>query len=223
MTSEEVAETLADADAALDRGEGLDGTGFWKAVTGAKRDPALVEQFADRIGDIDRRAFERWALVTVPAPVGTAVMIAGTAVGLALVWVAYGSDRPLNGVMLLAGMLVTLVTTHGLGHLVVAAVGGMRVTHWFIGTVTRPQPGVKIDYATYLRANAAARARMHAAGAVVTKLVPFLALPPALVMDAPSWTVWALVVLGVGQILTDVLWSTKSSDWKKYRREMQFR
>lgn len=116
MTSEEVAETLERAQAALDRGDGLDGTGFWKAVAAAKGDPALVEQYGDRIGAIDRSAFERWALVTVPAPVGTSLMVAGTAVGLGLVWWAYGANRPLNGVLLLAGMLVTLVTTHGLGH-----------------------------------------------------------------------------------------------------------
>jgi hypothetical protein len=192
-------------------------------VAAAKREPELVERFGDLIGVVDRRSFERWALVTVPALLGTSLMVVGTAIGLGLVWMAYGADRPLNGVLLLAGMLVTLVTTHGLGHLVAAALGGMRVTHWFIGTVTRPQPGVKLDYATYLRAAPAARASMHAAGAVVTKLVPFLALPPALVMDAPSWTVWTLITLGIGQIVTDVVWSTKSSDWKKFRREMRYR
>jgi hypothetical protein len=29
-----------------------------------------------------------------------------------------------------------------------------------------------------------------------------------------------LVVAGFGQIVTDILWSTKASDWKKFRREM---
>ena len=36
MTSDEVADILDHAQAALDRGEGVDGTGFWKAVAAAK-------------------------------------------------------------------------------------------------------------------------------------------------------------------------------------------
>ncbi|NNF70410.1 MAG: hypothetical protein HKN01_11625 [Acidimicrobiia bacterium] len=64
---------------------------------------------------------------------------------------------------------------------------------------------------------------MHASGAVLTKLIPFFALGPALVMEAPWWTTALLVLLGVGQIVTDIVWSTKASDWKKYRRELGFR
>jgi len=223
MTHDEVEAALDRAEAALVRDEGLAGTGFWKAVAAAKRDRAIAEEVAGRVGAIDRGAFENWALITVPATVGTVLMTVGTLGGLALVWWAYSADSPLNGFLLLAGTVVTLVTTHGLAHAVVAAAGGMKVSHWFIGTLKRPQPGVKIDYSTYLLAPAVARARMHAAGAVMSKLVPFFALAPAVVMDAPAWTVWVLLILGIGQIVTDVLWSTKASDWKKYRREMAYR
>ena len=68
---------------------------------------------------------------------------------------------------------VLLVTTHGLGHLAVGKARGMKFTHWFVGTMQRPQPGVKLDYATYLRVDAVGRAWMHASGAIVTKIVPF--------------------------------------------------
>ena len=98
---------------------------------------------------------------------------------------------------------------------------GMKFTHWFMGTIRRPTPGVKLDYASYLRSPAASRAWMHASGAIVTKLMPFIFLGAAFAAGVPTWVVWALVVIGVVQIATDVLWSTKASDWKKFKREME--
>jgi hypothetical protein len=64
---------------------------------------------------------------------------------------------------------------------------------------------------------------MHASGAIVTKAIPFLLIPVALVMPAiPTWVPLILLGLGMIQIVTDVVWSTKSSDWAKFRREMAF-
>ncbi|MFB3049324.1 MAG: hypothetical protein ACE1Z9_04150, partial [Acidimicrobiia bacterium] len=82
------------------------------------------------------------------------------------------------------------------------------------------QPGVKTDYASYLRSPARSRAWMHASGAIVTKSIPFLLVPSALIAGVPTWTVIVLVGVGVFQLITDALWSTKVSDWAKYRREM---
>jgi hypothetical protein len=221
LQRDQIEAALSAAEESVARGEtALGPSGFWKAVASVKRDPALVDEYADRIAGIDRTAFERWALLTVPVLTGTALMVIGTAVGFGLVAWAYSLDRPWNGLILLAGTGVTLVTTHGLAHLVVGRVLGMRFTHWFISSVSRPQPGVKLDYSTYLRTAATRRAWMHASGALMTKVIPFLALGPAIVMEAPWWTTTLLIVVGVAQIVTDVVWSTKSSDWKKFRREM---
>jgi hypothetical protein len=96
----------------------------------------------------------------------------------------------------------------------------MRVLYWFVGSVRRPTPGIKLDYSTYLRTPARRRAWMHASGAILTKLVPLVGLGVGWVMDAPTWSLVALGALAVVQIITDVLWSTKSSDWKKFNREM---
>jgi hypothetical protein len=64
---------------------------------------------------------------------------------------------------------------------------------------------------------------MHASGAIVTKAIPFLLLPVVLLVSViPTWVPVVLVVLGVAQIITDVVWSTKSSDWSKFRREMRY-
>ena len=60
---------------------------------------------------------------------------------------------------------------------------------------------------------------MHASGAIATKLAPFVALAFWPASDAPWWSAAALVALGVLQIVTDILFSVRSSDWKKVKRE----
>jgi hypothetical protein len=62
---------------------------------------------------------------------------------------------------------------------------------------------------------------MHASGALVTKVVPFAILPLAVAARAPRWVAVILVLLGAAQVVTDVLLSTKTSDWKRFRREMR--
>ena len=222
MQPPEIEGALDAAEASLQAGHGLGGTGFWAAVAAVKRSPELVDEFGPRIARIDRRAFENWALLTVPATVGTVAMVLGTLFGLALVWLAYSADITAAGLLLLVGTGITLVTTHGLAHLVVGTLYGMRFTHWFVGSATRPQPGVKVDYATYLTVPARSRAWMHASGAIVTKAIPFLALGPALVIGVDGWVTAVLVLVGAAQLVTDVAWSTKASDWKKFRREMEY-
>ncbi|MDE0170013.1 MAG: hypothetical protein OXS29_10910 [bacterium] len=199
---------------------GLEGSGFWKAVAAVKRDPGLVEEYAGRIAAADRTAFERWALLTVPIAVGTAATLVGTALGLVLVGLAYSTPDPWNGILLLAGSGVLLVATHGLAHLVAGRLVGIRFTHWFIGTVARPQPGVKTDYAAYLAATARGRAWMHASGALVSKVVPFALIPAGVIAGVPEWATILLGAVGVVSVITDILWSTKFSDWKKFRREI---
>lgn len=213
--------TINTARSAVEEGKGLAGTGYWKLVSEIKADASL-HRHIDAVSEIDQIAFKNWALLTVPLWIGTTLMVLGTVLGLFLVGMAYPTGGVWAGIWLLAGTIVLLVTTHGLAHLVVGQTLGIRFTAWFIGNISRPQPGVKTDYSTYLRAPATSRAWMHASGAIVTKAVPFLMIGAAVVADVPAWSIWALVLLGVFQIMTDVLWSTKASDWKKFRREMKF-
>lgn len=211
-----------EADFAADPHASLRGRGFWKAVDAVKRDPDLVDRFAERMAALDRAGFERWALLTVPGGIGTMVALIVTALGLTMVGLAYSAEEPWNGVLLLAGMFIVFLATHGLGHLAVGRVFGIRFTHWYVGTIGRPQPGVKTDYASYLRATPKQRAWMHAAGAVVSKLVPFLLIPAALIAGVPWWATTLLVLFAIAGIVTDYLLSVTKSDWKKYLREMEF-
>lgn len=212
---------IQEARRSVGEGGGLGGTGFWKLVSAVKRDPEL-DRFVDDVADIDQQAFRNWALLTVPLALGTSLMVFGTVVGLALVTLAYQVEGVWSGVWILVGTGVLLVTTHGLAHLVVGTAVGIEFTYWFIGKISQPQPGVKTDYGTYLRTPARSRAWMHAAGAIATKLIPFLMIGAALAAGVPAWATWALVAVGVVTLITDVLWSTKASDWKKFQREMAF-
>ncbi len=220
MTPLEVDSALNAAEIQIALGDSpeLRGTGFWKAVNAVKRDPELIDRFAERIGVIDRAAFSSWARLVIPIWIGTVLAVVGVLVGVALISASAIAPR-WNGIVFLAGTGVLIGTTHGLGHLIVGFIGGIRFYAWFIGS-GGPQPGVKIDYATYLRATPNARAWMHASGAIVTKLIPFLLIPVAMLMaEVPTWVPIILLGLGIFQIAADVAWSTKSSDWAKYLRE----
>ena len=203
-------------------GRGLGGTGFWGAVGSVKRQPELVDRYADRIAAIDDAAHRNWAMLIIPLWLGTSVAVFVVLGGLALVWWAYYLDGTAATVSFLAGAGVLIGATHGLGHLVVGRLLGMRFEYWFIGEIRQPQPGVKLDYAAYLRTSAPRRAWMHASGALTTKIIPFLLIGAAVAAGLPSWVPWLLAGLGVAMVLTDVLWSTEESDWKRFKREMRF-
>ena len=222
MTESEIEGVLDSCEIAVAGGGPIDlkAERFWTAVGAVKRDPELSEKFADRIGAIDGQAFDQWALRSIPIAVGESLLWLGSVAALAIIAVGYYIDSPWNGILLLVGTAMLLITTHGLGHLIVGRAVGIRFTRWFIAGWSRPQPGVKTDYATYLRVAARKRAWMHASGALVTKAMPFLLLGAAWGMEAPGWAWAALVAVGILQIGTDLTMSVKQSDWKKYSREL---
>lgn len=222
MEHQRIEEKLDAAEKALAAGDSLNGTGFWPTVSEMKRHPELAERYAERVAAIDRAAFENWALLTIPIGLGTTLAVAAVAAGLVAVGLAYSLDEIAAVIIFTIGLGLIITASHGLGHLVVGKAVGMRFTYWFVGQAKRPQPGVKVDYSTYLTTSATSRAWMHASGAIVTKLVPFVLLGAAVNAGLPAWYSWGLAAIGVAMVITDVLWSTKASDWKKYRREMEF-
>jgi hypothetical protein len=235
MDDREIVAALDRADEALATGRDLSGTGFWKAVGAVRRDRALAERFAERIAAIDRRAFERGVRLRVPLAVGVIGLLLGTLAGLLAIGVAFfgwggalcGFDAPCQptvglSLVFLAGFILVLVCTHSLTHWLVGRMVGIRFTHVFLGGPPPPRPGLKIDYSTYLRTPAWARAVMHASGAMVTKLIPFAFLVPAVrLYFGWTWLTWVLLVIGIAQIVTDITLSTKVSDWKKVIRELR--
>lgn len=202
-------------------GADLKALGFWRIVGTVKGDRALIAAHADQIGRIDAAAFRRFVgRWRVRAAVGTAVLVAGALTGLAAAIVGSLVDEPTwSGLLLVAAGAIWTVALHSPTHHLIGWLAGIRFTDYFVGGPPPPRPGIKTDYATYLRADPSSRAWMHASGAIATKAAPFLALAFVPASTAPWWAAAALVVLGVVQIVTDVVFSVRSGDWKKFRRE----
>lgn len=228
---------LDEIERAVDAGRSdLGALGFWKLLSEAKRDRGAAAH-AERIGRIDRKAFEARKKLLLPVWVGNLALLVGTLVLLAAVAVALrlasGSlgaepNPTLAGAVLLVAALGLSATVHAPAHWFAGRVVGMRFTRYFLGGPFRIQPGVKTDYASYLLTPASQRATMHAAGALASKVAPFAVFGWAYVVHwqrgwglLPSWSLWALLGLGLFQIVTDIVWSSRRSDWKKVRRELR--
>jgi hypothetical protein len=217
----EIGAELARIEAAVGAGEtDLRGLGFWRIVARVKIDRILIDRHADRIGRIDAAAFRPAVRPRFPVWLGNTVLLAGAAVSGVLIGVAGAVGSPgWKGVWIVAAGVGWAITLHGPTHWIFGWFVGVRFTDYFFGGPPPPRPGLKSDYATYLRADPGSRAWMHASGAIATKLAPFLALIFVRVVDAPWWAAVVLLAVGIGQILTDVRFSTASSDWKKFARE----
>ena len=218
----------ADLGAELDRIEAqvaagnrdLKALGFWRIVAGVKRDPASIETHALQIGRIDTLAFRAGVKLRAPVWVGNAVLAGGIIVGALAVRVAYvAHGSVLQGLALLVAAGLWSVSSHCPAHWVVGRAIGIGFTDYFLGGPPPPRPGLKTDYGTYLKADPGRRAWFHAAGALASKVAPFLALAFWPGSGAPWWSAAGLLVLGIGQIVTDVTLSVKTSDWKKFKRE----
>jgi hypothetical protein len=212
--------TAAERELAAGRSPDLRATGFWRAVNAVKRQRALVDRYAERIARVDRGTFRRGVTLVLPASIGVVLLAAAAVFGLVALGIAPSFDHPLRELAVLVGMGALLVSTHDLAHLVTGAIWGMRFTDWYVKP-PMPQPGLKLDYASYLRATPTQRAWMHASGAIVSKIVPFAVVPYALATGCDVWCIAALVAVGVVSIVTDVLFSVRAADWKKFQREMK--
>lgn len=222
MESDELQVILGAARRQVELEGTLKGTKFWKAVAAVRRDSALADRWADEIAAIDRQAFEKTVRLKVPAGVGTGFLASGTAAALGVLCIAKRVEGETFRTLLFFGSFgALLLTTHSLAHWLVGRLFGMRFTHIFLGGPNPPRPGAKVDYGSYLRVSPRKRALMHASGAVVTKFLPFAMIPVALALDLQRWSVVLLMAVGVIQIITDILFSTKTSDWKKVKRELK--
>jgi hypothetical protein len=213
---------LASISAAVAGGNtDLKALGFWKLVGRAKRDPRLVAAYADDIGRIDQEAFEANNDIRFPIDLGNLVLGAGILAGFGLVWLAGFVHGTMAGVCFIAAAVVLSVAIHCPTHWLAGRFVHIQFTSYLFDGPFPPRPGLKTDYASYLRATANGRAWMHASGALMTKLMPFLVLAFYRKTNAPLWAAFIVLIIGWGQIGTDIFLSTKTSDWKKVRRELR--
>lgn len=210
-------------EAAVDAGQSdLRALGFWRLLAKVKADPILAHHWAEQAGRIDRKVFEARARLRVPVWVGNALLMVGMLLGAAAVGVALTTDsETVAGLALVFAALDWSVSFHVPAHWLVGRLMGMRFLSYYVRDLIPPVPGLKIDYATYLRVAPEARAWMHASGAIASKIGPFLALAFWPASGSPGWAAWAILGYALLIIGTDVFISTRKSDWKRYRREMR--
>ncbi len=208
-------------EAAVDAGEtDLRALGFWRLLARVKADAALSHHWAEQAGRIDRTAFEAHVRPRFPVWFGNLVLLLGAVAGAFAAGIAIGTtSETLAGLLLLFAAGAWTVAFHSPVHWLVGRMAGIRFTCYFFGGPFPPRPGLKIDYATYLSAAPGARAWMHASGAIATKLAPFVALAIWPATEAPAWAAWVLVAVAALLIANDIVFSTRSSDWKRVRRE----
>lgn len=232
---EEYQDAFARIEGEVDAGNtDLSALGFWRLLRDIKPEPMLAQHWAEVAGRIDRKAFERRVRIRLPVWFGNAVLLLGTLVMMALVPVAIrvadgrigDPNEVLGGILLVAAAGGLSVTVHDPAHWLVGQMGGIGFSHYFFGGPFRIQPGIKVDYASYLRAKPKGRMAMHAAGAVATKLAPLAVFAAAYIPHAgadwelfPEWSLWALLGYAAVITFTDVVWSRKHSDWKRVLRE----
>ena len=202
--------------------------GFWRAVGAVKRSPALIDRYADRIGSLDRAAFEHAVRLRVPIGAGLVLHVASIGLGIVLCALALApagsspiATSPVREIVFLVASQGFIGVVHTFTHWLVGSLVGIRFTHAYTALPKRPQPGIKIDYASYLRSSPRRRAWMHASGAIVSKLLPFIALAFAAQAELAPWSLWVLLAIGVISIVIDLTLSTRASDWKRFRREMR--
>lgn len=222
--SESAAEAFSRIEASVDAGDtDLSALGFWRLLATVKVDPALAGRWAETAGRIDRKAFEAGVRFRVPVWLGNGLLTLGTLGGTLAVALALATPSPTAaGLWLLVAAGVWSVTVHDLAHWLVGRAVGIRFVAYFVGwRPLPPRPGLKIDYASYLRARPRGRAWMHASGAIATKLAavaPIVFVPAS---GAPGWAVLAMLAFGAFAVATDLLFSFRLSDWKKVRRELR--
>jgi hypothetical protein len=207
-------------EAAVGRGEGdLRALGFWRLVGAIKRDRVLTIAFADQCGRIDEAAFRARVRFRVPVWLGNVLLPGVVAAGVVAIVLAGVWTGPAAGIALLAAGLAWSLGVHSPTHWAVGWIDGIRFTDYFLGGPPPPRPGIKTDYATYLRADPHKRAWFHASGAIATKIAPFVAVALSPATNAPGWAVIAMAAYGFLQIATDVAFSVRSGDWKRFLRE----
>ena len=186
-----------------------------------KPDRLLVDRYADQIGRIDATAFRAFARFRMPVWVGQhdpADRRRGGS-GRGDRGPLPVSSETLAGLLLIAAGVIWTVALHCPTHWLVGYMVSIRFTDYFVGGPPPPRPGLKSDYASYLKADPGSRAWMHASGAIASKLAPFLALAFWPGSGAPWWSAAALIAIGVLTIVTDITLSVTKSDWKKFKRE----
>lgn len=220
MTEVRIAEMLDAMEREVDRGS-LKLLGFWKLVAEIKKDPELSQKFADQVGRIDRKVFEKKVWFKVNIWFGHATEIMGTILGAALIWMSFAHASELvRSMSLVAASVILSAAVHPLAHYAVGRLYGINFLYYFPDGPAKIEPTLKIDYASYLRAHPKHRAVMHLAGPTATVFAALVCLIVGLTAEIAQWAKILLLLYFLFMLATDVFLSPKAGDIKRVKREI---
>jgi hypothetical protein len=189
MRTTEIEAKLATLEETLNEAE------FWRLVSRVKRDRALAEKYAERIGRIDAEIFRRRAKLRVGIATGSVAVLLLAAIAALLFLLAPSLGANFHGLIILLATFLLMTALHPLAHLAAGKALGMRFLFYFPNGPAKIEPTLKVDYASYLRAQPKARAAMHLSGIVASILATLVGFLAAYSTQAPSFATITLAAL----------------------------
>lgn len=194
----------------------FDGKAFRGIINGIKKDKINDDELLKLIAGISRKRFGEKVSFTLSVPLGNLLELVVTIAAVILAF-QVNSDW-----MLYISALVLMTTLHPLSHYITGSLLGIRFTHYYLDGPALVEPTLKIDYFSYLKAPAKARALMHVSGVVGTVAAPLVAAGIALGKGA-SAAAFYLFILFIGLIVFELLTSTRIGDLMRAKREYGYR
>lgn len=191
---------------------------FWQVVARIKVSGERAK-LAEWVGRIDKKIFEKKTRVRVGVTTGNFFEIAGAAFGFYLIFLGRRAAAEVAGAYVLVAAFILSATLHPLAHYFVGRKAGINFLFYFPDGPAKIEPTIKIDYASYLRAEPLARAVMHAAGPVATTFAALLCLAVGFYINVAYWAKLALVFYLLLILGTEMFMSTRSGDLKRVIRE----
>ncbi len=197
-------------------GKNYNGKEFWGIIDQVKRDKIKDDEVLGLIAGISQKRFREKVSFTLSVPSGN---LLGIALTVAAIVLAYQVD---SDWMLYISALVLLTTLHPLSHYLIGALLGIKFMRYYLNGPAKFEPTLKIDYFSYLKASAKARALMHTSGVIGTLIGPLVAAAIALSKGA-SGAAFNLFILFLLLIVFELLTSTKTGDLMRAKREYGYR
>ena len=192
------------------------GKKFWGIVDQVKKDRIKDDELLGLITGISQKRFREKVSFTLSVPFGNLLELVLT---IAAIVLAFQIN---SNWMLYISALVLLTTLHPLSHYLTGTFLGIKFMRYYLNGPAKFEPTLKIDYFTYLKASAKARALMHASGVVGTLIGPLVAAAIALGKGA-SGAASNLFILFLLLVVFELLTSTKTGDLMRAKREYGYR
>jgi len=143
---------------------------FYALVKEIRKEPGAISTYAGRLGEINRLIFFSEHRFRVP-------MVLGTGIELLVFFLAAGLGSATilqeNSLAIVVAQVLTVSTLHPLAHVLAGKSLGMGFLGYYFNGPMKIEPGVKVDYASFLVRTSKERAFFFFAGVLGTLIPAF--------------------------------------------------